>query len=254
MSPPWSLQASLARKLSALLADVQSVPKAHRNKDQNYDYASAEDLVAQVRPLLAKHGLALLADVEEVVREVSTYKKSNGADGFQRTSSVRVAYTLLDSDTGYGLTRRFEGDGIDYGDKATAKAMTAATKTMLRTLFLVDLGDDAERDSIEAGRPVDRTRSGGSSGRPQSRTSSIPTPPPSRPSNGDGPDTVPIRPTPTVEGQIERTKRLKDKGDALGVPKPQLKQGMTAETMRDLVDAYEQAIREAEGSIPVPAK
>lgn len=244
-SSTYLLRAALARKLSALQAEIEGVPKTKRNDEQNYAYTSAEDIVATIRPLLVKHGLAILASTETVAREVTEKLKPNGQTQYVRSASVRVAYTVIDTETGYAEDRSFEGDGVDYGDKALAKAYTAATKAAMRTLFLIDLPDDPEKDSIEAGRPVSRSTSNRYSNRSQGQGQRPPAPPPAPP---DGPP--PSHPAPTVDGQIERAKRLKDRGEALGIPRPSLRQGMTADAMQTAVDAYEKAIRSAEAAIP----
>jgi len=52
---------------------------------------------------------------------------------------------VIDTDTGYGESFEFTGDGYDVTDKAPYKAMTGARKYALMSLMLIPTTDDPEK-------------------------------------------------------------------------------------------------------------
>lgn len=65
-----------------------------------------------------------------------------------------MAFTLIDTETGYSEAVSFEGYGMDYGDKAIPKALTMCAKYWARVTFMIDLQDDAEKDTPRATQPT----------------------------------------------------------------------------------------------------
>ena len=59
----------------------------------------------------------------------------------------KLAFTLLDVETGFFETTKITGEGIDKGDKAGYKAYTGALKYFLANTFMVATGDDPEKES-----------------------------------------------------------------------------------------------------------
>lgn len=140
----------LAAKMAAAMAEVGRVEKRGRNTAQDYKYARADDVAEQTRGVLAKHGIALFADVlEDGVREIVIPPAKEGFTGKTlRVSRVRVAWTFVDSETGESRTVHTPGEGMDSGDKGIYKAMTGAMKYALMLGFLIPTGDgDPERAS-----------------------------------------------------------------------------------------------------------
>lgn len=126
----------LAKKLAEVMNIVAYVAKDGQNSFHKYKYASAEKVYQKVNAELSKRGVAVSSKVEilhcnETLANVI----------------ARVTLTLVDGESGESLDIQGAGQGSDKGDKATMKAVTAATKYALATGFLISWGDDPEADS-----------------------------------------------------------------------------------------------------------
>jgi len=125
----------LGFKMAKVLGEIEKIQKTGHNPHFHYDYVTEDVLTEQIRPLLAKHGIALMFG--------ATHCDDIGP------GHVRVwcEFILMDCD---GNTERTlcPGQGKDERnqDKALPKAMTMATKYWLYKTFLVSTGDDTERD------------------------------------------------------------------------------------------------------------
>ena len=130
---------SLYKKLLAVLSEVDRIPKNGHNAHFNYDYVLDADLVDHIRPLMVKHNLLMLPNVEETTQ--------NG-----NIATAKMRYRFIDPETGDSEDVFFTGQGQDTGDKGYYKAYTGAEKYCLMKTFLVGTGDDPERDNDDAPR------------------------------------------------------------------------------------------------------
>lgn len=140
---PAAPKADLFKAICAVMADVERVPKNGKNQFHGYKYATEADLVAVVRPSMAKHGLALLPNQVH----------ATDPDAFGNVR-VTVEYLLVHSSgqthgplTAFGVGNDRARNGND-GDKAIYKALTGANKYLLFKLFQVDTGDDPEAETV----------------------------------------------------------------------------------------------------------
>lgn len=125
--------------MPALVADVGAVGKDHRNSAQNYAYRSVDDLMAALHPLLTKHRVT-------VIPRFSEHAMTELAKGVRVTLKLEMDWCAED---GSHVTTTHYGEGVDFGDKATNKAMAGAIKyAILQTLMVptVEL-KDSEADS-----------------------------------------------------------------------------------------------------------
>lgn len=138
-----------APKIYALLAlamgKVGVVGKEGRNQQQNYAFRAMDDVAAAVQPVFAELGIVPVPFVVE--REREEFKTAKG------TSMVSVRL-LVDhhfyAPDGSFVTVRTLGEGMDSGDKATNKALSAALKYALTELLVIptyERGRDSEDDS-----------------------------------------------------------------------------------------------------------
>jgi hypothetical protein len=145
--PPVELEVPLAQRIAAAMAEAGEVTKAARNPEQNYNYATAEAILAAVRLPLLRRGIILLPEVVEAAEEEITSR--SGSKG----SRVRVTVRFTFTDGLETLVRSWVGEGQDYGDKAAAKAMTAAVKTFVRVAWLLPTEHD-DPEATPAGERV----------------------------------------------------------------------------------------------------
>lgn len=128
----------IAAAIAKATGEIGYIQKTGKNAHHRYTYASDEDLTRAIAPVLAANGLALAPVVESIERD---------QDGNRVTVMVRW---IVSHESGQRLECVTASEGVDRQDKAVAKALTGARKYLLRLLFSVATGDDAERDDSPA--------------------------------------------------------------------------------------------------------
>lgn len=141
-APPKNLR----QKLLAAQSEVERVEKRGENKQQNYAYATAADIIEAARKVLSKHGVAFSA-TERNVTDLEGYQTRNGAT--MNVVRVKMGFFFADIDGDAQLVVEYTGEGQDTGDKALNKARTAAIKYCLQQNLLIPTGDDPEEDAKE---------------------------------------------------------------------------------------------------------
>jgi hypothetical protein len=132
----------IAAAIAKATGEIGYIQKTGKNKNLRYTYASDEDLTRAIAPVLAANGLALVPVVESIARDM---------DGTRVTVTVRW---IVAHESGQRLECVTASEGTDRQDKAVAKALTGARKYLLRLLFSVATGDDAERDDTPTPAPT----------------------------------------------------------------------------------------------------
>ena len=145
------------------LIEIQSelkAPKNQRNTFGGYNYRSCEDILEAVKPLLKKHGLALILNDDIIavdggfeVFECSNDKKNDKITDKKITASNRVyikATAILLDEEGKeiaktsALAREEETKkGMDYA-QLTGATSSYARKYALNGLFAIDYNKDAD--------------------------------------------------------------------------------------------------------------
>lgn len=139
---PFSMPEELAKKLAVARESVGRVSKNGQNRDQNYSYVRAEDVVAEASAALNAAGVIVGAPGHQniVFEDLSSRGGSSG-----KFVKVEFLFSVADKDTGKGYVTSRTGTATDYpGDKAIYKAETGATKYFLAGLLGMPLGDGNE--------------------------------------------------------------------------------------------------------------
>src|SRR5687768_2930833 len=95
-----------------------------------YSFRGIEDILAALKPALAKHGVVCLPSVLERIESTRTI----GQNRVMYVVDLHVEWRFL-GPAGDSLPADAWGQGTDMGDKATQKAMTSAFKSMLMQTF-----------------------------------------------------------------------------------------------------------------------
>lgn len=137
-------KASLYRKLAAVAGEIETVEKDGRNKDQGYTYATPASVFRALKPLLAKHKLAIVP-MQSTRQDIDTGRTSRSGTPYILTA-VDMSYVVVDGESGESITASWSGVAGAYGDdKGNAKAQTIALRTFLIQLFQIP-AEDAESD------------------------------------------------------------------------------------------------------------
>lgn len=122
-----------AAKLVACSADLAHLSKDGTNAHFKYRFVSEAQVKAAVKPVLIKHGLAIMQVTVSMTPD-------------SKPSSACVKVTVVIGDGVHIATFEGIGAGTDSGDKAPMKATAAALKYALTSAFIIPTNDDPEAD------------------------------------------------------------------------------------------------------------
>ena len=134
------------KAIGAIMQQMPSVGKNGYNQKQGFKFRSIEDVCNAAHSLLAQHGVfcaPVCATSQVQNRELSEGKRIMHA-------VLTMKYTFYAAD-GSNVEVVTVGEGMDYGDKACNKAMSAAYKYALLQLFCIPTEDDGDYDDPASG-------------------------------------------------------------------------------------------------------
>lgn len=131
--------------ISAITAELArtGIPKDQVNPEDQYQFRGIDDLYNRLAPLLAKQKLCILPRMLE--RE-SVERQGAGGE-LLLSVSVKAAFDLVSARDGSVHVIEAYGEALDGGDKATAKAMTAAFKSALFQAFCIPVIGEEDADA-----------------------------------------------------------------------------------------------------------
>ena len=134
--------------INAVMQEVGAVGKNKQNKEQKYVYRGIDDVMTALAPAMQKNGVFVTPRIIDSHRE-----EKDGRYSKLLYSVLTVEYTFHALD-GSSVTAVVMGEGMDSGDKATNKAMSAAFKYALLQTFCIPTEEliDSEKDSPEVAR------------------------------------------------------------------------------------------------------
>jgi hypothetical protein len=138
---------SVYAAINAIAGDLakSGISKTRTNEVDGYKYRSIDDVLDRLAPLLAKHRLCVLPRaLERVVTE-----RADEQNRLLLQVALRVSFTLTSVDDGSSHAIEAYGEALDGGDKATAKAMSAAYKAAMVQTFCIPVSgaEDPDRTS-----------------------------------------------------------------------------------------------------------
>jgi hypothetical protein len=127
--------------VNAVMQEVGYVVK-QSSPNLNYTYAGEAALIAAIRPSMVENGLVVHPS-GVLNRMTEQYTNKNGTVMTRVIADFTFTFYHGPSQTGFNVT--VVGEGVDSGDKAANKAMTAAYKYALRETFCIETGDDPDK-------------------------------------------------------------------------------------------------------------
>lgn len=140
------------KKMNDVMKEIGYVGKDQRNAQQGFNFRGIDQFVNALYPALTKHSVFMTTEVLEEHHELREVTRSNGKLGVDKHVSIKMKYTFWAED-GSSVFSSIPAEGLDSGDKATNKALSAALKYMLIQTFSVPTQDmeEADRTSPEIG-------------------------------------------------------------------------------------------------------
>lgn len=130
-------------------AAIGAIPKSQENKGQGFKFRGIDQFLNAAHKAFNEHGLFTTAEVEDLARE----ERPSKSGGVMLTTLLRVRYTFYAPD-GSSVCTVTQGEGMDNGDKATAKAMSVSAKYAYAFTFNIPTEDIIDGDADDPGVSV----------------------------------------------------------------------------------------------------
>lgn len=134
------------KKMSDVMKDVKSVSKDQTNTQQGFKFRGIDQFVNALYPALTKHGVFMAPRATSYTQELKEVVRSSGKPGIDKHVSILMEYDFWAEDGSKVTIGPIPAEGLDSGDKATNKALSAALKYALIQTFSVPTADMAEAD------------------------------------------------------------------------------------------------------------
>lgn len=130
---------------------IDAIKKGKTSDHGNFKFRGIDDVMNVLAPLLRAHCVFI---TPRLVASSHNRYTSNGGGGLMNTV-VEVEYVFTSAaDGSTHIAGPIPGEGMDSGDKSTAKAMSVAMRTMLLQVFAIPTEDrDPDHDVYEVAAP-----------------------------------------------------------------------------------------------------
>ena len=119
------------KAIARVMAEIEQVPKTQENAHAGYMFASRDDVVGMLRPLLSKHGITFRLHKHEVAnRYTAVYTSTADPESF-------VEFNI--DGVGCKPGQKQDGTPQNYGG-----AISYVEKYAHRVMFMIDTGDASE--------------------------------------------------------------------------------------------------------------
>lgn len=134
------------KKMSQVMQDIGAIGKDQKNTAQGFKFRGIDQFVNSLYPALTKHGVFMTPRTTQYQQELKEVVRSNGKAGIDKHVTLMVEYDFYAEDGSKVTVGPIAAEGLDSGDKATNKALSAALKYALIQTFSIPTEDMAEAD------------------------------------------------------------------------------------------------------------
>lgn len=134
---------SIHLALVAIIQGLDAIGKERKNEQQGFKFRGIDDIYNNLHPLFAKFGVVCVPKIVDIVSH-PVFLNAKGNNVFR--VHVKAGYVFTASD-GSQVEAVTVGEGMDFADKATNKALSAAQKYALIQTFLIPTADLADADA-----------------------------------------------------------------------------------------------------------
>ena len=141
---------TLASKIAKASIEVGSLAADKRNKEQNYDYLSADQILQKAGDALSKNGVVIIPSITS-----TEIKMVDRGQGKPPRLDAQVLFSMTVTDGQEKHESEWVGFGTDYStpDKAVYKAITSGHKYFEMKSLNIGIGnDDGEHENGEQER------------------------------------------------------------------------------------------------------
>jgi hypothetical protein len=141
-----SMPPMIYRKMSEVMREIGAVGKDQKNTAQGFKFRGIDQFVNALYPALTRHGVFMAPRALRHDQEIKEVVRSNGKSGVDKHVAIMMEYTFYAEDGSHVTVGPIPAEGLDSGDKATNKALSAALKYALIQTFSIPTEDMAEAD------------------------------------------------------------------------------------------------------------
>lgn len=134
------------KKMNLVMAEIGFVSKDQKNVQQGFKFRGIDQFVNSLYPALVKHGVFMAPRETRHSSELKEVTRSSGKAGVDKHVSIAMEYDFFAEDGSKVTVGPIPAEGLDSGDKATNKALSAALKYALIQTFSIPTEDMAEAD------------------------------------------------------------------------------------------------------------
>lgn len=134
------------KKMSLVMTEIGAVGKDQKNLAQGFKFRGIDQFVNALYPALTKHGVFMTPRCMSESHELHKVTRGNGKEGTDKHVSLMMEYDFYAEDGSKVTVGPIPAEGLDSGDKATNKALSAGLKYALIQTFSVPTEDMAEAD------------------------------------------------------------------------------------------------------------
>jgi len=141
------IQPIIYKKMTQVMAEIGFIGKNQKNAAQGFKFRGIDDFVNALYPALTKHGVFMAPRCVNATQEIKEVERSSGKKGVDKHISLLMEYDFFAEDGSKVTIGPIPAEGLDSGDKATNKALSAALKYALIQTFSIPTEDMAEADA-----------------------------------------------------------------------------------------------------------
>lgn len=135
------------KRMTSIMAEIGAVKKDQKNAAQGFKFRGIDQFVNALHPLLVANKVFLAPKVVSERSEIKEVTRSSGKVGYDKHVMLMVEYTFWADDGSNVTIGPIAAEGLDSGDKATTKALSAGLKYALIQTFCVPTQDMVDSDS-----------------------------------------------------------------------------------------------------------
>lgn len=141
-----NMSSLIFKKMSDVMKDVGAIGKDQKNTQQGFKFRGIDQFVNALYPALTKHGVFMAPRATSFAHELKDVVRGSGKAGVDKHVSIMMEYDFYAEDGSKVTVGPVPAEGLDSGDKATNKALSAALKYALIQTFSIPTEDMAEAD------------------------------------------------------------------------------------------------------------
>lgn len=134
------------KKMSQVMAEIGFIGKDQKNAAQGFKFRGIDQFVNSLYPCLVKHGVFMTPRCTSAAQEIVEVVRSSGKTGIDKHVTIQMEFAFYAEDGSHVVVGPVPAEGLDSGDKATNKALSAALKYALIQTFSIPTEDMAEGD------------------------------------------------------------------------------------------------------------